>query len=191
MWRYSYLLRGLYETPVLPHGAEGPDRARAEAIIEAARQSGRTLLTEPESKELLACYGIPTAPTLEAHSADEAVAKAEELGYPVVVKLLSHTITHKTDVGGVKLNLSSAAAVRNAWREIETSVREKAGAEHFLGVTVQPFVRAGGLRTDSRQHRRCAVRPGAAVRNRRPVGRSVPRPRAGAAAAEHARSLAA
>ena len=54
MWRYSYLLRGLYETPVLPHGAEGPDRARAEAIVQAVRQRGRTLLTEPESKELLA-----------------------------------------------------------------------------------------------------------------------------------------
>jgi len=144
MWRYSYLLRGLYETPVLPHGDEGPDRARAEAIVQAVRQSGRTLLTERESKELLACYGIPTAPTLEAHSAEEAVAKAEELGYPVVVKLLSHTITHKTEVEGVKLNLSCAAAVRNAWSDIEGSVREKAGPEHFLGVTVQPFFRAEG-----------------------------------------------
>jgi len=144
MWRYTYLLRGLYETPVLPHGEEGPDRERADQLIERVRQSGRTLLTEPESKELLECYRIPTAPTLEAHSADEAAAKAEEIGYPVVVKLLSHTITHKTEVGGVKLNLSSAEAVRNAWREIEASTREKAGAEHFLGVTVQPFFRSEG-----------------------------------------------
>ncbi len=144
MWRYSYLLRGLYETPVLPQGAEGPDRARAEALIESVRQSGRTLLTEPESKELLACYGIPIAPTLEAHSEEEAAARAEELGYPVVVKLLSHTLTHKTDVGGVNLNLSSAAAVKSAWREIETSCRERAGAAHFQGVTVQPFIRADG-----------------------------------------------
>jgi len=144
MWRYTYLLRGLYETPLLPHGAEGPDRARAEAIVQSVRQNGRTVLTEPESKELLACYGIPTVPTVEAHSEDEAVAKAEDLGYPVVIKLLSHTITHKSDVGGVKLNLSSAASVRAAWREIEASVREKAGAEHFLGVTVQPFSRSEG-----------------------------------------------
>ncbi|MFZ3263626.1 MAG: bifunctional acetate--CoA ligase family protein/GNAT family N-acetyltransferase [Terriglobales bacterium] len=144
MWRYSYLVRGLYETPVLPHGEGNADRARAEAIIEAVRQSGRTLLTEPESKELLACYQIPTAPTLEAHSADDAVARANELGYPVVVKLLSHTITHKTDVGGVKLNLSTPDAVRTAWHEIETSVREKAGSENFLGVTVQPFFRSEG-----------------------------------------------
>lgn len=140
MWRYSYLLRGLYETPMLPHGEAGPDRTRAAQIIENARQSGRTLLTEPESKELLACYQIPTVATFEAHSADETAAKAAELGYPVVVKLLSHTLTHKTDVGGVKLNLSSADAVRGAWRDIEASVREKAGEEHFLGVTVQPFI---------------------------------------------------
>ena len=144
MWRYSYLLRGLYETPVLPHGAEAPDRVRAQALIESVRASGRTLLTEPESKELLDCYGIPTAPTLEAHSEEEAAERAEDIGYPVVVKLLSHTLTHKTDVGGVKLNLSNVAAVKNAWREIETSVTEKAGREHFRGVTVQPFVRSDG-----------------------------------------------
>ncbi|MGB9232952.1 MAG: bifunctional acetate--CoA ligase family protein/GNAT family N-acetyltransferase [Terriglobales bacterium] len=144
MWRHSYLLRGLYETPMLPQGEEGPDRARAEWIIEGVRQNGRTLLSEVESKELLACYQVPTAPTFEAHSADEAAQKADEVGYPVVVKLLSHTITHKTEVGGVKLNLSTPEAVRNAWREIEASVREKAGPEHFLGVTVQPFFRAEG-----------------------------------------------
>ena len=144
MWRYSYLLRGLYETPALPHGDTGTDRARADALIDRVRQSGRTLLTEPESKELLACYGIPTTPTRDAHSAEEAVARAEEIGYPVVVKLLSHTLTHKTDVGGVRLNLSGAAAVKAAWREIEASVRRKAGADHFQGATVQPFVRAEG-----------------------------------------------
>ena len=144
MWRYNYLLRGLYETPVLPHGAEGPDRDRADAVVEMVRQTGCTLLTEPESKELLACYGIPTVPTLEAHSEEEAAARADELGYPVVVKLLSHTITHKTDVGGVKLNLSNASAVRNAWREIEASVAQKAGPEHFQGVTVQPFLPSEG-----------------------------------------------
>jgi acetyltransferase len=113
-------------------------------MIASVRESGRTLLTEPESKALLACYQIPTAPTMEAHSAEEAASKADELGYPVVVKLLSHTITHKTDVGGVKLNLSTPEAVRSAWNEIETSVREKVGAEHFLGVTVQPFIRSEG-----------------------------------------------
>jgi len=144
MWRYSYLLRGLYETPLLPHSDNGPNRVRALTILQNSRQSGRTILTETESKELLACYRIPTTPALEARNEEEAVAKAEEIGYPVVLKLLSHTITHKTDVGGVKLNLSNAGAVRSAWREIESSVKARAGEGHFLGVTVQPFLRAEG-----------------------------------------------
>ena len=65
---------------------------------------------------------------------------ADRIGYPVVVKLYSHTITHKTDVGGVQLNLKDAAAVRQAYASIQASVTEKRGAEHFEGVTVQPMV---------------------------------------------------
>jgi acetyltransferase len=72
------------------------------------------------------------------------VERAQEIGYPVVLKLFSETITHKTDVGGVQLNLRDADAVRSAYRQIESSVREKAGAEHFLGVTVQPMVKLDG-----------------------------------------------
>jgi len=88
--------------------------------------------------------GIDGEPAGAVTTDEEAVAKAEEIGYPVVLKLLSHTITHKTDVGGVKLNLSNAGAVRSAWREIESSVKARAGEGHFLGVTVQPFLRAEG-----------------------------------------------
>ena len=145
MWRYSYNLRGLYETPVLRgETGEGPDRALAERVIQKARQARRTILTEVESKELLAGYGIPTVRTLVASSAEEAVERAKEIGYPVVLKLFSESITHKTDVGGVQLNLRDADAVRVAYTEIEQSVREKAGAQHFLGVTVQPMVKLDG-----------------------------------------------
>src|ERR1700747_2297699 len=101
MWRYSSLLRGLYETPVLCGDDEGPDRALAEQIVQSARRAGRTLLTEVESKRLLAAYGLPTVQTEVAKTEAEAVAKADAIGYPVVLKLLSETITHKTDVGGV------------------------------------------------------------------------------------------
>ena len=69
---------------------------------------------------------------------------AAELGFPVVVKLHSETVTHKTDVGGVKLNLQDAAAVENAFKAIKKSVSELAGAEHFLGVTVQPMIKVEG-----------------------------------------------
>src|SRR6185312_11040911 len=70
--------------------------------------------------------------------------RAGEIGYPVVLKLHSETITHKTDVGGVQLNLLDAEAVRKAFRVIETGVREKKGAGHFLGVSVQPMVKHEG-----------------------------------------------
>jgi acetyltransferase len=97
-----------------------------------------------ESKQILAAYGIPSVPACVATTADEAVDCANSLGYPVVLKLLSKTIAHKTDVGGVQLNLMDAEAVRWAYRAIETSVSEKVGSEHFLGVTVQPMVRLDG-----------------------------------------------
>ncbi len=124
MWRYSHDLDALYETPaLLAHSGSARNHERASKIISAARQAGRTVLSEFESKKLLGIYGIPTIETLVARSPDEAVALARRLGGPVVLKLHSETITHKTDVGGVKLNLHGAAAVRRAWREIEGSAR--------------------------------------------------------------------
>jgi len=145
MWRYTYNLRGLYETPSLPEDAgQTVDRKGAESIIQRARQAERTLLTELESKQVLAAYGIPCVPTVLAISENEAVERAGEIGYPVVLKLHSETVTHKTDVGGVQLNLRDAEAVRKAFRAIETGVREKKGEGHFLGVSVQPMVKHEG-----------------------------------------------
>jgi len=145
MWRYAYNLKGLYETPALPQHADSAlKREKAKQIIQNVRASGRTILTEHESKELLKSYGIPTVETRVATTVDEAVKAAEEIGYPVVVKLYSYTITHKTDVGGVMLNLADAEAVSRAFRLIELFVTDKAGAEHFQGVTVQPMVKLSG-----------------------------------------------
>jgi len=145
LWRSSEDLKGIYETPVLPDDEEQAlNRARATDVVEAARAEGRTLLTEVESKALLAAYGIPITEARVAGTADEAVAAAEQIGFPVVVKLHSRTITHKTDVGGVQLNLVDAAAVREAFAAIERSVAEKRGAEHFEGVTVQPMINYTG-----------------------------------------------
>jgi acetyltransferase len=146
LWRFSYNLRGIYETPVLPANEEAaiPDRPLVEAIITAARQANRTILTEAESKQILAAYGIPVVKTCVAASETEAVSCAEAIGYPVVLKLFSQTITHKTDVGGVQLNLVDAEAVRRAYQTIKSSVSATVGAEHFLGVTVQPMVQRKG-----------------------------------------------
>ena len=146
MWRYSYNLRGLYETPAMHETTDLPaDRGTAERIISETLSSGRTLLTEAESKRLLASYFIPTVETKIATTPEDAVRHAEAIGYPVVLKLHSHTVTHKTDVGGVQLNLRDADAVRAAYEKIERGVREKAGEGNFLGVTVQPMVAREGF----------------------------------------------
>lgn len=145
MWRYAYNLRALYETPVLPDDANfTPDRELVAQIIEEAKAEGRTILTEHESKEILAAYGVHTIPSAIATSVDEAIAAADEMGYPVVAKIHSKTITHKTDVGGVILNLQDADAVREAFNRIERSVADKVGAEHFDGVNIQPMVKLDG-----------------------------------------------
>jgi len=157
MWRYSENLRALYETPTPAAIAdEGFSHlAKAQKLIEEGRKSGRTLMTEKESKDLLAIYGIPIVPTHIASSEAEAVKIAGRLGYPVVLKLYSETITHKTDVGGVQLNIRNAEGVRTAFQMIKKAVsasphpspsgrgRSEAAGEaknRFLGVTVQPLV---------------------------------------------------
>jgi acetyltransferase len=146
MWRYTENLRSLYQTPSLAEGPELGDAARAgvRQIIEKARQSGRLLLNEFESKAVLSHYGIPTVETRIARSEEEAVRHVSQIGFPIVLKIFSDTITHKTDVGGVKLNLRDEKAVREAYQSIQSAVTEKAGAEHFGGVTVQPMVKLDG-----------------------------------------------
>ena len=100
LWRHSYALKGLYETPALTlhHGV---DRAAVAAILHQAQAENQAILTETDSKSVLAAYGIPVVPTQIAVTAAGAIAAAEAIGYPVVLKLYSHTLTHKTDVGGV------------------------------------------------------------------------------------------
>jgi acetyltransferase len=148
MWQYSQNLRSLYETPTLSPHWRGDGAAssfeQAERILASVRSAGRTLLTEVESKQLLAAYHIPTVETRVARDVAEAVQHADAIGYPVVLKLYSETITHKTDVGGVVLNLRDATAVRQAFESIKASVSEKVGAQHFQGVTVQPMIKLDG-----------------------------------------------
>jgi len=146
MAHYSENLSSLYETPMpaSESSKDAVDRERAGQIIKTVRDSGRTILTEFESKQLLSSYGIPTVDTRVARTEAEAVKAADAIGYPVVLKIHSETITHKTDVGGVQLNLADAKAVRGAYNAIAESVKNKVGAEHFLGVTVQPMAKIDG-----------------------------------------------
>ncbi len=138
--RYARNLETLYETPrAVPLGGK-LDRPR---IVEDFRQrfadAGETL-SEGDSKALLEAYGIATTRPQAAHSADEAVERAESLGYPVVLKILSPEITHKTDVGGVVLNLSGADEVREAFDSMTRRAAEQRPEANILGVTVQPMV---------------------------------------------------
>jgi acetyltransferase len=146
MWGYTYNLRGLYETPALVEGPEVAADARVKVsdFVQRVRASGRTMLNEFEAKQLLSFYGFPVVETRMAENEEQAVACAAAIGYPVVLKLLSNTIAHKTDVDGVRLRLQTPEQVRGAYRAIQSSVAEKAGAEHFAGVTVQPMVRRDG-----------------------------------------------
>jgi acetyltransferase len=143
MVRYQRRLTALYQTPELAedYGEAGFKRYLVREMLQNIRATGRTILTEYESKQVLEAYDIPTVPTHLAKSADEAVAVAREIGYPVVLKLNSETITHKTDVGGVRLDLTTDEEVRHAYTTMEASVSEKYSAADFLGVTVQPMLR--------------------------------------------------
>ncbi|NMC62243.1 MAG: acetate--CoA ligase family protein, partial [SAR324 cluster bacterium] len=148
MWKYAENLKSLYETPILSAGGDetGADIAEATAIIEQARKEGRDLLTEFESKKVLGAYKIPIVETIIAETREAAIDAANKLGYPVVLKLHSETITHKTDVGGVQLNLKNSDAVGIAFDAIKESLTAKVGTHaengqpHFLGVTVQTMI---------------------------------------------------
>lgn len=146
MWRLSYALQFLYETPAIRQDITDVQKRieTTEAIIQKALKEGRELLTEEESKRVLAAYSIPIVKTIVATSENEAVKAAEEIGFPIVLKLHSETITHKTEVGGVLLNLKDKESVRKGFTQIKNSVTEKAGAEHFLGVTVQQMIKLEG-----------------------------------------------
>jgi acetyltransferase len=139
MWQYSDNLRALYETPELTETSI--DRVAADAALEAAHAESRTLLTEQESKRLLAAYAIPVTRIELAETEDRAAELAAEVGFPVVLKLHSRTITHKTDVGGVELDLRDDPGVRAAWKRIQNNVTARSGVDKFEGVTVQPMIR--------------------------------------------------
>jgi acetyltransferase len=146
MWQYSKNLHAIYETTSLVDEVKegAASQLRVEAVLEGVRRKGRTLLTEIESKQVLQHYGIPVVDTRIARGEEEAAAIARQFAFPVVLKVHSETITHKTDVGGVKLDLCDEESVRSAYRAIEKSVCERARAEEFLGVTVQPMVKLDG-----------------------------------------------
>jgi acetyltransferase len=134
----------LYETPAALPQDWAPDTRRVQEVFARVRAEKRTLLTEAEAKEVLAAYGVPVVETVACRTAEEAASVARRIGFPVVVKLLSKTLAHKSDVGGVQLNLADEAAVRAAFERIRSNLQRLGKADAFEGATVQAMVRERG-----------------------------------------------
>jgi acyl-CoA synthetase (NDP forming) len=111
--------------------------------IERARSEDRSVLTEIESKQVLAAAGIPVAEATLAASAEEAVKAAAKAGFPVVLKIVSPDVTHKSDVGGVKIGLEDETAVGAAYDDIIAAVKERQPKARIEGVAVQAMARPG------------------------------------------------
>ena len=112
-------------------------------IFEKARKEGRTVLTEIEAKELLRQAGINVVETRLAVSKEQAVAISQQFGFPVVLKIVSADVVHKTDAGGVKLGLKTTVQVGKAWDEIMKSVKKAFPNAKIEGVSVQPMAKPG------------------------------------------------
>ncbi len=143
MYQYTRSLANLYETPadILPDF--NPDRGTVKkTFIEVARD-GRSILSEPEAKSVLEAYQIPTVKTLVCTSAEECAQTATEIGFPVAIKILSHDITHKSDVGGIALNVRSAPEAANQFTKITERVRAALPKAKIIGVAVQAMSRGG------------------------------------------------
>jgi acetyltransferase len=142
MNQYARNLELLYETPEEFPIGQITNKESLLKIIKEAKENERDVLTEPESKKFLEAYGIPTATANIAKTELEAVEVARKIGYPIVMKILSPSITHKTDVNGVLLNIGSDSQVINSFNELVNRT-ERLQLEKVDGVTVQPMIRGG------------------------------------------------
>lgn len=146
-WHLSSYWRNqqtLMETPP-PISTDGTiDKASANAIIDQVLKDERNVLTEPEASAILSAYGIPTVPAIAVHTPEEASEAAKQLGFPVVLKILSRDISHKSDSGGVQLNLASPGAVAQAAEDMLATLRQVAPEARLDGFNVQPMIRRPG-----------------------------------------------
>jgi acetyltransferase len=134
-WRDERTARGASQAePITP---------QQRAALEKARAAGRATLSESESKQLVAAWGVPVAREIAAQSAGGAVEAARNLGLPVVLKVDSPDILHKTEAGGVRLGLADDAAVRAAYEEIVANAKRYAPDATIAGVSVQEMVEGG------------------------------------------------
>ncbi|MDD3530212.1 MAG: acetate--CoA ligase family protein, partial [Gallionellaceae bacterium] len=138
--------RLLMQTPGSLSQQAEPDVEGARLIVEGALAQGRHLLNEVESKALLSAFHIPVAQTLIARNATEAMLMAQQIGFPVVMKINSPDISHKSDVGGVRLGLSSGQAVRAAYSGMMTEVKKHQPEASLDGVVIEPMISRSNAR---------------------------------------------
>ncbi|MEN3792358.1 bifunctional acetate--CoA ligase family protein/GNAT family N-acetyltransferase [Fulvimarina sp. MAC3] len=138
--RYRRNQENLMETPAAGVAISHHAIAAAHRMIEAVIAAGRTVMTEPEAKELLSLFGIPIVETFRAKTPEEAAARFEAIGHPVALKILSKDITHKSDVGGVRLGLRSADEVRESAEAMLSHIRQSYPDADIEGFTVQRLI---------------------------------------------------
>jgi acyl-CoA synthetase (NDP forming) len=119
------------------------DRDRVQGVLNRVKAAGRKFVLEPEAHEIFQAYGFPVAPFVWAHSEDQAVRAAADLGYPVALKIVSPDVIHKFDVGGVKLNLADGDAVKQAYAGILASVARMSPGAVIQGLLVQKMMPKG------------------------------------------------
>jgi acetyltransferase len=137
MCRYKRHLDQLYETPDELPAQKTPSKDRLQELLKVALKEGRTLLNEKESKDFLMTYGIPVTIAQVAQDPEAAVNIAEKVGYPVVIKIVSPDISHKSDVGGVVMGIDSNEALKEAYEKLIERVKERAPAAAITAVAVE------------------------------------------------------
>jgi acetyltransferase len=137
MCRYKRHLDQLYETPDELPAHKALLKDRLQELLKMALKEGRTLLNEEESKDFLMTYGIPVTNAQVAQDPETALTIAEKVGYPVVIKVVSPHISHKSDVGGVIMGIDSSASLKEAYDKLIERVKERAPAAAITGVAVE------------------------------------------------------
>ncbi len=140
MYRYARNLELLYETPAELPIDQAPPKHNLKALIRRIVKEGRTILTEDESKRFLMNYGIPVTRPYIAKNVEKAIRIANEIGYPVVLKIVSPEIVHKSDVGGVVGGIESEKRLRDEYEKLIRRVKEKAPEARIEGLAVQKMI---------------------------------------------------
>ncbi len=141
MYQYARNLEQLYETPSELPIDVAPPKHNLQALLRRVAGTGRTVLSEEESKRFITTYGFPVIPQIQTDTVEEALAAAEKIGYPVVLKIVSHEITHKSAAGGVEVGVCSPPDLERAYARMMKRVKKSSPKAVIEGVSVQQMVR--------------------------------------------------